>query len=323
MSAATLGPRNVIVGIHGLANKPDEATLTDWWRASITEGLRNVGVADPQFEFRMVYWAKCLYSAPVHRRPYMEFDTLYNSEPYYEADPKDLRKYCDSWIDTIRAKARGSIGSTVDALKEHLGVDSLADWLLGRLLKDLAFYYDAKRRIPDADGRPELARQVLQHELLARLRAETAAGSRILILSHSMGTIISYDLLRDLGREVGNEMRVARLATLGSPLGLPYVKGKIQLERTPRSKGDARVRTPSIVEEDWTNFADRKDPVAADIHLADDFAANAHGVQVRDDLIANDYFQMKDGERKQNHHKSYGYLRSPEVAEYVRDFLGI
>ncbi len=30
---------SVIVGIHGLANKPDRQTLSKWWETSIREGL--------------------------------------------------------------------------------------------------------------------------------------------------------------------------------------------------------------------------------------------------------------------------------------------
>lgn len=30
---------SVIVGIHGLAKKPDKQTLTQWWEAAMREGL--------------------------------------------------------------------------------------------------------------------------------------------------------------------------------------------------------------------------------------------------------------------------------------------
>jgi hypothetical protein len=48
------------------------------------------------------------------------------------------------------------------------------------------------------------------------------------------------------------------------------------------------VRTPSIVAQ-WSNFADRRDPVAVDTHLADDYDENAQGVTVRDQLVLNTY----------------------------------
>ncbi|MEE2971213.1 MAG: hypothetical protein VX741_13915 [Pseudomonadota bacterium] len=40
---------------------------------------------------------------------------------------------------------------------------------------------------------------------------------------------------------------------------------------------------------DWKNFADRKDPVALDVHLSDDYGVNRRSVAVIDDLVYNGY----------------------------------
>jgi esterase/lipase superfamily enzyme len=47
-----------------------------------------------------------------------------------------------------------------------------------------------------------------------------------MLIAHSMGTIISYDVLRDLGQE-DPSFKVPHFATIGSPLDLPHVKAKI------------------------------------------------------------------------------------------------
>ena len=31
----------VIIGVHGLGNKPDKDTLYEWWRLSMMEGIHN------------------------------------------------------------------------------------------------------------------------------------------------------------------------------------------------------------------------------------------------------------------------------------------
>ncbi len=316
----------VIVGVHGLANKPPRETLTEWWKKSLVEGLENIGVKNPEFDFRFVHWADLLYSAPMHTRRYWEFDPLYNNEPYLPAKKGDIQKYEDSWLDELRARARGAIGTTVDSLKRDFGVDSLADWLLGRLMKDLSFYYQNRkignRAVP---CEPEPTQDVLRREVSEAVKEEHAAGKKILLVAHSMGSIISYDALRGIGREPGNRVEVADFVTIGSPLGLPYVKGKIieEWKKRPGFKSDPQIRTPSVVTERWTNLADRKDPVAVDIHLADDFKPNQKGVAVRDDLVLNDYHTFEDRKKKPNHHKSFGYLRTPEMAELARDFLGL
>ena len=65
----------------------------------------------------------------------------------------------------------------------------------------------------------------------------------------------------------------------------------------------------------------RKDPVALDNHLRRDFEENARGVQVVDDPVQNDYQVLKNGEMDSNPHKSYGYLRTPELSRHVAEFL--
>ena len=75
----------VIVGIHGLANKPKRAVLKKYWIDSIKEGLRkNCNVRTPAFDYKMVYWADLLYHTQQHDDPLFSFDKLYNDEPYID-----------------------------------------------------------------------------------------------------------------------------------------------------------------------------------------------------------------------------------------------
>lgn len=307
----------VIVGIHGLANKPDEATLADWWRRSIGEGLeKNCGIADPQFDFQMVYWADLLYKYPIHQDDDFKFDKLYNHEPYV-CGPERFERHDDGALDTVIAGVLGMVGATVDFAKEHFEMNRFADWVLGKALKDLAFYYDKDRKISDRSEPPKMvnARQVLINDLKNALLA--LQGEEIMLITHSMGTIIAYDALRDIGQEVP-EFEVTHFGTIGSPLGIPHVKAKIIEERDYDGDGRKRVRTPSVVTKKWVNYADRKDPVALDVHLGDDYGPNARGVRVEDDLVSNGY---RGPSGDPNHHKSYGYLRTPELSEHIKGFL--
>lgn len=84
---------HVIVGIHGLANKPEPQLLSDWWEKSIREGLKNRGVDDAGFRFVMVHWAKYLYKNLQHRDANFDFDPLYLNQPYIKAAPNALKTY--------------------------------------------------------------------------------------------------------------------------------------------------------------------------------------------------------------------------------------
>jgi len=127
---------------------------------------------------------------------------------------------------------------------------------------------------------------------------------RIMLIGHSMGSIITYDVLRELGRD-NKTNTIEHYITIGSPLGLPHVQSNVVKEF-------GNIRTPSVVKK-WTNFADRRDPVALDSHIARDFKPNSQGVRTVDDLVLNDWGGIN--------HKSYGYLRCPEVSEAIRQFL--
>ncbi len=302
----------VIIGIHGLSNKPARAIQAQWWIDSIKEGCRKNCNLDLDFSFVDVYWADLLYKNPLHQLPEFSFDSLYDDEPYLPAEAGALKKYKEGFMDGLRAGAQSLLGGALDAAKSTLGMDQAADFVLQQKLKDLAFYYDPARRIKDRKGKLRVAREVLQEDLDQTLVSNQ--GHDIMLIAHSMGSIIAYDVLRKLGsRKPDPGVRVSHFVTIGSPLGLPHVKLNIEKINTH----DPRVRTPTIVTRSWINFADRKDPVAFDTHLSDDYGPNSGGVAVKDDLILNDY----EANGKPNHHKLFGYLRAPEVSEHIRDFL--
>jgi len=302
----------IIIGIHGLANKMPKATLEDWWKKSIREGLRNIGYTG-WFEFKMVFWADKLYKNILHDDKDFYFDNLYNNEPYKAARAGTLKRHNDSVADEARRIAGSVFGGAADQLKGWFGDESPVDAALGnvKVLRDLFFYYERKP-IRARDGGRKDTKTVLKRVLADELVA--GKDKSIMLVGHSMGSIIAYDVMRDLGRS-DDPVSVSHFATIGSPLGLSFVRGKIVEERHYSGR---RVRTPSFVTSSWKNFADGKDPVALDSHLSDDYDENDKGIKVQDDLVANNY-QSPAGEP--NHHKSYGYLRTPEFSEYVRDFL--
>lgn len=288
-------PPSVVIGIHGLANKPPPADKPGYWKKALIEGLRrNCGKTTDDLPFDFVYWADLWY--PEGPIPYDK-----NPEPYYEAPGTGpFPAYqAAKWTEIINAATR-IVGTEVSFLDLHTGVTRVGDLVLERELKDLAAYYE------DAGFR-ETARARVKDKL------EEYKGSRIMLIGHSMGSIIAYDVLRRLGRD-DPQFRVDHFVTIGSPLGMPHVKYKIQQEND-------LVRTPSIVGR-WTNFADRRDVVAIDAKLGDDYEPNDQGVKVADLPVINAYRSPLDRNPsdKPNYHKSYGYLRTPEMSNVVRAF---
>lgn len=272
---------HILIGIHGLSNKPAAHVLAAGWRDAILEGLsKNEKVNDPDINFASVYWADVTYD---------EIDP--EPDLYKPAKDGALKTYEDTWIDSVREGVFDWGGDILDAMKKYFGFDQTADAVLKHKLTDLSRYYREQDIRDELRGR--LQEEILRHQ-----------DKRIMILSHSMGTIIAYDVLRAMGRS-HPRLVIDHFVTMGSPLGLPHVRAKIA-EESPK------VRTPSIVKK-WSNFADKRDPVALDVSLRGDYAENDQGVRVKDDLVANDWSGI--------HHKSYGYLRTPEVSRVIHSFI--
>ena len=135
------------------------------------------------------------------------------------------------------------------------------------------------------------------------------AGHRILLVAHSMGALIAYDVLRLLERDAPS-VWVEHFVTIGSPLGLAEVRLKIAAEH-------GAVRTPNNVGQ-WSNLSDKLDAATVADTLSRDYAPSDHGVGIRDVAVLNAYHRPNG---KPYHHMSFGYLRSPEFSEIVRSVL--
>lgn len=296
----------VLVCIHGLGNKPPRDVLADWWLRSIREGLTLFGAPEPRFRFEMVYYADLLHEVPLDpaapaghplavERPY---------EPY--AEPPRLRK-----PSPLRRVVRSELERLIDRVafdEKHIAhVDRISDQVIRSLFHDLEVYTYGTC----GDRRRELrpARDVIQEELAAVLRAHRR--DRVVLVAHSMGTIVAVDVLADPRAGVS----VDSLVTIGSPLGLPPIMRRLKQAQAAASTGVCR--TPEAVLRRWVNFSDLEDQVAFNYDLGDDFAANSRGVRPQDILVYNTWRQG----RRRDPHNIFGYTRTPEVAAALAELL--
>lgn len=127
-------------------------------------------------------------------------------------------------------------------------------------------------------------------------------GEPFVVVAHSQGSMVAYELLRRLRPE---DCDVALFVTIGSPLGLQEVQDHFR-------RAGGLLHTPACVGR-WVNVADRLDPVALDPTLADEYRPNARGVSVEDRV---EWWLNPDSPR--DPHSGTGYLRSAEVRDAVR-----
>lgn len=154
-----------------------------------------------------------------------------------------------------------------------------------------------------------LSRPRVQRDIDARVRTEIEAafdaGERAVIVSHSLGTVVAFRLLREMSGEPAHAAAIASgklpvplLVTLGSPLAITAVRNKLG---PPGGRPKLAVR--------WANFYDRGDLVALGRGLTiETFGA---GIE-NDDAVDNDTL---------NAHSIEGYLNHRAVVECIEQAL--
>jgi len=147
------------------------------------------------------------------------------------------------------------------------------------------------------------------------LREAAAVGDRVLLIGHSMGSVIAYDSLWELDHLEGLKRCADCFLTIGSPLGMHYVQRRLI------GLGNSRRRIYPQNIRRWVNIAARGDLVALDPTLANDFRdmVRRHDVESITDITEGVYNYYRDAHGL-NVHKSYGYLVNPHVTRVITDW---
>ena len=300
--------KKVIIGIHGLGNKPPEDLLKKWWRDAMLEGFAAHGINKELPTFELIYWADIIYVKPLDVYERDVDSQYYMDEPYVKASD-----YEDEDQHPIRQKFNDFVSEQLNKIflnqDKTLNYSTITNILLNRYFKDLELYYkdeNYERGIPSFTIKEKIRERVAQ--VIRRYK-----GYDICIVAHSMGSIIAYDVLS----YVIPEIKIQTFITIGSPLGLPVIISKIAAEQSRVNGVNNYISTPAGIEWGWFNLTDIKDPIAINYKLSDDFSKNAYGVYPVDYLVYNNY----EINRTKNPHKSYGYLRTKEFSLIVASFI--
>ena len=168
---------------------------------------------------------------------------------------------------------------------------------------------DLWRYLGNRNDIAEHTRQLLKMPL----RAAAESNRTILLLAHSMGSVIAYDALWQLTHDHHDAVSIDLLVTMGSPLGQRYIQKRIK----GNSAGGID-RYPDNIRR-WINLTSQGDLTAVDPTLADDFGEMAElGLveRIEDERIFN-YFRLHG---RLNVHAEYGYLANDATARIVADW---
>ncbi|MEC6798253.1 alpha/beta hydrolase [Photobacterium sp. S4TG1] len=282
----------IIIAIHGRGNKLPTTTLSAHWQQALKHGLQryNQSQLHPQIDFKMAYYADHFYQQPLVlsvttataiQQIYTIKQLTTDNHHHYYKQPLITRS-ASPWITKI-----------AEWIEDKFSVFSfISKPFLKSLLPDI-YHYFHDQSYQKAVEQP-LVKLLNQYQ-----------HRPIILLSHSMGTVIAYNVLHQLSRQT-TPPQISTWFTFGSPLGLTSIKGFLpKITHQPSVK---KLATPDCVTEQWINVSDKTDIECIDHDLSDDYLANRHQIQPQDYYITNHY--------PDNSHKSYGYLWSDVIAKY-------
>lgn len=291
---------NVILFTHGKNPKPPAtAHRAQLWRC-LLHGIRlvdpeiaaDIERADP---FRLVAWSSAFYRESRDIAADMPWiDRLLSTPPdgYEHRNERPLSYRF--------ARAMYVLGDSVPWL-----IPLIPDERVKRSIQETETYFA---------NRDNIACHVRQLQKIP-LREAVERGDRVLLIGHSMGSIIAYDALWELDHLENIRECVDCFLTLGSPLGMNYVQ-----RRLIGHAGQGVRQYPRNIRR-WVNISARGDLVALDPGLANDFRAMVDNgcVESITDMRRTIHNHYSD-DRGLNVHKSYGYLVNPNVARVIADW---
>lgn len=272
------------------------------------EGLKSNRYKSALPKFELVYWADIVHDKPLNiletdaDNPYF-LDEIYTKAPLdFPLENHDTRRKLLDFL----GKQMNRIFLD-DDLSLHYSF--ITDAIVRKYFKDLEIYY--KENHIKENGELVKISELIRERLLSKL--EKYKNDDIMLISHSMGSIIAFDVLSF----VAPDINVKTFITMGSPLGLPVVISKIAAEQKQRGNVANLMKTPPGILKSWFNFSDILDKVAFNYKLSDDFSENNLGVKPVDFVVVNNY-EMNG---IHNPHKSYGYLRTAEFSKILNEFI--
>lgn len=292
-ASSTSGAQPTIVYVHGAGNKPPAEMLKRAWDNDLFH--RDMGG-----QTIMAHYADLLHGRPgTIGADACSIDEALASL-FSEASTEVVTAGQTPVLGDVSQFARTSEGRAFAARLEatitkrtddpFAADDALTAALpLPRALRRILLRQLLRRLVPDAEAYFFTDRaDALRERLRAALRSIDGTA---IVVAHSLGTVIAYDVLREPDFAARD---VRLLVTLGSPLGYAEVQDEITRP----------LQVPPPVQR-WTNVADRRDVVALDGGLNNDFAGGMTLVDLRVDNPSP------------NNHAACGYLRADPVRTAV------
>ncbi|RMH20023.1 MAG: hypothetical protein D6698_04930 [Gammaproteobacteria bacterium] len=308
-----------IIFIHGRDIKPAKEDLRVLWFDAVAAGLQR-DFGEP---------GRARFEALGENRRFVYFGDLSN-QFLHEHRGVDIPDECESRreaLDVLKSYSREDFNrSTYEglshggALKEALadtfsGVLSLlraGSPLIAAVAPDMAYYWNQDKYFGSE----------IRWRLTEVLKAAFDQGQQIMLVGHSLGSIVCYDCLwkfshyGEYRQDYGSQRLVDLFVTIGSPLGDENVKQHLKGHSC-----SGRLRYPHNIRR-WVNLSAEDDYISHDNHLSNDYHRMSE-LDLLDEPVRDIHpiYNLTVRKGHSNPHSAIGYLISPEFASLLHDWL--
>jgi len=291
-----------IVYVPGMQPKPPVEPYEEMlWRCL----LNGVGRADPAIvrelaqhrdSFRIAPWSRLFYDEQAAMEPNLPgIERLLALDGPEERDVREASHW------------HKQIGRLIYLLSDKFPF--LINWVANPDMEEAL--KETRRYFQDQDGVATRIRQLVADRFLASWTPD----SRLLVIAHSLGSVIAFDTLWELSYHKESEIRVDLFMTLGSPLGLNFIRHRMLNARESGAR-----RYPTNIRR-WANLAAIGEMTALDRTFADDYREMTDlGLveSITDETDLQTYFRGPDG---LNVHRCYGYMANRQTGAALASWL--
>ncbi len=287
----------LIVYIPGLLPKPEPKKHREALLRCLLAGVRriDVQVADEieatESAFELVSWTYDFYHE--HRDISIDSEAIAAVIEKTDATESDIGE-ATSWKRRL-ARSLYTLGDLMPFLIPHVANERMEVHL-----------HDLRRYIRDDDDIAAHTRRMLK----VPVQAAALAHRPVLLIAHSMGSVIAYDSLWELSHIARDRAQVDLLLTMGSPLGQRYIQNRLKgAGKSGYGRYPANIRR-------WKNLAAVGDLTALDRQLSNDFTEMLELGLLEDfeDEAIYTHYRLNG---ILNVHAEYGYLVNEKTAHTI------
>lgn len=289
-----------IIYVPGKNPKPEASLYRELLWRTLIEGVRRADQVTADVlgahgaRFHLIDWNYLYYR--VHKdvtRDIPWIDAVINKHGPTEHDISEARSW-NIWLSRLLLTLADHIPLLIRILPEEVRSTSI----------------EIKRYFKNTDAVSDDVRGLLKQVLRPMFEQQ----DEVLLIGHSLGSVIAYDTLWELSHQEGITGKIDFL-TLGSPMGMHYIQRRLLGMNDHEKKS-----YPNLIRR-WINFSAEGDVTTLnqsfkksfhamlELGLVESIEDHCHGIY--------NFFRSDAG---LNCHRSYGYMVNPAVGSIIADW---